>query len=104
MCMQYGDYGNRKKAFVVVLIVLIACGLTFYAMGIRQKQELSMYQNRITLFQKDRQFYTYEDAVQMRQRNEEIKEPFSYVIWGTEGYICWKIRIWDGPAGWKCMP
>ena len=76
---------KQKKAIVVVLIVLIACGLTFYAMGIRQKQELSMYQNRITLFQKDRQFYTYEDAVQMRQRNEEIKEPFSYVIWGTEG-------------------
>ena len=84
---------KQKKAIVVVLIVLIACGLTFYAMGIRQKQELSMYQNRITLFQKDRQFYTYEDAVQMRQRNEELK-----------GYIWWKIRIWDGPAGWKCMP
>ena len=76
---------NKKKSIVVVLLVLIACGLTFYAMGIRQKQELAMYQNRITLFQKDRQFYTYEDAVQMRQRNEEIKEPFSYVIWGTEG-------------------
>ncbi len=49
--------------------------------GIWQKQELAMYQNRITLFQKDRQFYNYEDAVQMRQRNEEMKEPFSYVIW-----------------------
>ena len=53
---------------------------------------------------KDRQFYTYEDAVQMRQRNEEIKEPFSYVIWGTEGIHLLEIRIWDGPAGWKCMP
>lgn len=45
---------NKKNAIVVVLIALIACGLTFYAMGIRQKQELAMYQNRITLFQKDR--------------------------------------------------
>ena len=79
------DLWKQKKAIVVVLMVLIACGLTFYAMGIWQKQELAMYQNRITLFQKDRQFYNYEDVVQMRQRNEEIKEPFSYVIWGTEG-------------------
>ena len=79
------DLWKQKKAIVVVVMVLIACGLTFYAMGIWQKQELAMYQNRITLFQKDRQFYNYEDVVQMRQRNEEIKEPFSYVIWGTEG-------------------
>ena len=76
---------NKKNAIVVVLIVLVACGLTFYVMGIRQKQELAMYQNRVTLFQRDRQFYTYEDAVQMRQRNNETKEPLSYVIWGTEG-------------------
>lgn len=47
---------NKKNAIVVVLIALIACGLTFYAMGIRQKQELAMYQNRITLFQKTGSF------------------------------------------------
>lgn len=44
-----------------------------------------MYQSRVTLFQRDRQFYTYEDAKQMRQRNEEAEEPLSYAIWGTEG-------------------
>jgi len=76
---------KKKKAVSVLMVFLIACGLICYTAAVQQKQELLLYQSQVTLFQRDRQFYTYEDAVQMRQRNEEIKEPFSYVIWGTEG-------------------
>ena len=67
------------------MVFLIACGLICYTAAVRQKQELLLYQSRVTLFQRDRQFYTYEDAKQMRQRNEEAEEPLSYAIWGTEG-------------------
>ncbi len=35
----------------------------------------------------------------MRQRNEEMKEPFSYVIWGTEGTHLLEIRIWTDQQG-----
>lgn len=76
---------EQKKTVSVIMTLLIVCGLVFYAMGMRQKQELTMYQNRVTLFQRERQFYTYEDAEQMQQRNDEAEEPLSYAVWGTEG-------------------
>ena len=76
---------KKKKAVSVLMVFLIACGLICYTAAVQQKQELLLYQSRVTLFQRDRQFYTYEDAKQMRQRNEEAEEPLSYAIWGTEG-------------------
>lgn len=76
---------KKKKAVSVLMVFLIACGLICYTAAVQQKQELLLYQSQVTLFQRDRQFYTYEDAKQMRQRNEEAEEPLSYAIWGTEG-------------------
>lgn len=76
---------KKKKAVSVLMVFLIACGLICYTAAVQQKQELLLYQSQVTLFQRNRQFYTYEDAKQMRQRNEEAEEPLSYAIWGTEG-------------------
>ena len=76
---------KKKKAVSVLMVFLIACGLICYTAAVQQKQELLLYQSQVTLFQRERQFYTYEDAKQMRQRNEEAEEPHSYAIWGTEG-------------------
>lgn len=87
---KLGNLRNKFKkdaAVAVVYVLLVVFGFWCYDLGIVQKQELKMYDNWITLIRTDGNAYSCSEAEQMRLRNQESEEPFSYVLWGAEG-IC----------------
>ena len=74
---------QRQPAFVFLTVL----GLLFYYLGMTRQRELERYDNRITLIRSDGNAYSCMEAEQMRIRNQEAEDPFSYVLWGKEG-IC----------------
>lgn len=76
---------KENAAVAVIYGLLVVLAFLFYNLGIVQKQELKMYDNRITLIRTDGNAYSYPEAEQMRLSNQEADTPFSYVLWGEEG-------------------
>lgn len=80
-------WGKWKKNVVVAVVyalLAVFCFL-FYYQGMVQKQELKIYDDRITLIRTDGNACSYSEAEQMRVCNQEAEVPFSYVLWGHEG-------------------
>lgn len=76
---------KQNAALAAAYVLLTVLGFLSYHQGIAQKQELHMYDNRVTLVRGDGKAYSYLEAEQMRLRNQEAENPFSYVLWGKEG-------------------
>ena len=76
---------KQNAALAAAYALLVALGLLFYYQGVVQKQELSVYDNRITLIRRDGKACSYLDAEQMRLRSQDAEEPFAYALWGSEG-------------------
>ncbi len=76
---------KEAAAVAAVYVLLIVFGFCFYDLGIVQRQELKIYDNRVTLIRTDGNAYSCPEAEQMRLRNQEAEVPFSYALWGDEG-------------------
>ena len=76
---------KEDAAVAAVYVLLIVFGFCFYDLGIVQRQELKIYDNRVTLIRTDGNAYSCPEAEQMRLRNQEAEVPFSYALWGDEG-------------------
>ena len=79
------DRWKKNDAAAVAFVFLTVLGLLFYYLGMTRQRELERYDNRITLIRSDGNAYSCMEAEQMRIRNQEAEDPFSYALWGKEG-------------------
>lgn len=68
-------------SLAVVLLLFSILGFCFYGQGIAGKNELNIYEDRITLWGSENQEYTFQEADEMRRRNAENETSYSYALW-----------------------
>lgn len=68
-------------SLAVVLLLLSILGFCFYGQGIAGKNELNIYEDRITLRGSENQEYTFQEADEIRWRNAENETSYSYALW-----------------------
>ena len=90
------DRWKKNDAAAVAFVFLTVLGLLFYYLGMTRQRELERYDNRITLIRSDGNAYSCMEAEQMRIRNQEAEDPFSYVLWGKGVSVSFRTGIWDG--------
>ena len=76
---------SRKIAALILYVFLIAACMGSYWLGMARKQDLETYRNRVTLIRADGNSYSWQEAEQIRARNQEAETPLRYVLWGDEG-------------------